>query len=164
MVFELRDFAVPGVYALINPMGKRVDVRHSGNCLEAVVRHLVQIWDGTHPCKRLIEDREDLHVVLLEKIEFLQYRMMAHSYYLNKHQEMGYEFYRFRPAANYRVRIVVEEYKAVVRLQNSNHDSFVVGVFSSMHDAQSFVSTYYTKKVPFPVYACNEETKRYLCR
>jgi hypothetical protein len=161
---ELREFVGAGVYALENWIDGKVDVRHSTNCLEAVVRHYTQLQQGTHPCKEMLKDWGRLHFVMLEKIEDLQYRMMAQSYYLNRYQEQGYKFYRFRPALTYRVKIDIEDFYAVVRLKNSNHDSFVVGVFKNMSDAETFVATYYAKKLPFPVYACNEDTKRFFAR
>lgn len=158
---ELYRLSTPGVYLIANFADRKVDVRHAVNCLDAVTKHLTQIWDKTHPCKEIIKDRNKIEFQLLERIQDLQHRMLAQSYWTDQFKDKGYSFYRFRPALKYRVKIYVENYEARVKLVNSNHDSFVVGCFKSMNEAEQFIEQYYASKIPYPVYAINEVSKAY---
>lgn len=157
----LSTLVVPGVFALINNLDRKIDIRHSTNCLDSIARHLTQITKNTHPCKALIQDREKITFRILDVIEDPQLRMLCHTYWSNRYKDEAYSFYRYRPALTLRARICVEEYQVRVKLQNANHKAFVVGCFDAITDAENFVSLYYSSKAPYPVYACNRLTKEY---
>jgi hypothetical protein len=157
----LSELVIPGVFALINNSDRKVDVRHSTNCLDSIARHLTQIAKKTHPCKSLIEDQKKITVAILDVIEDPQLRLLCHTYWSNRYKDESYSFYRFRPALTLRARISVEDYQARVKLQNANHDAFVVGCFDSLTEAESFLSFYYSNKAAYPVYACNKLTREY---
>jgi hypothetical protein len=131
------------------------------NCLDSMARHLTQIRKKTHPCKQLIQDRSKITFKILDTIDDPQLRLLCHTYWSNKYKDSGYSFYRFRPALTLRAKVSVEDYQARVKLQNANHDSFVVGCFDSITEAESFLQAYYSHKAAYPVYAANELTRKY---
>jgi len=164
---RLRNFNVPGIYAIINESDRKVDVRHSTNCIQAIIRHLTQIWDDTHPVRELAMDKEKLFFVLLEDVKDPTQRLLAHTRFTDYFEDRGYTFYRHRPALRYYTRIRpvrISRLRLQVRvyLITGNHDETVVGCFDSMPEAKEFVKEYYSNgSIYFSIYAVNAPTREY---
>lgn len=156
--------AVAGVYIIANHRRRKIDVRHSINCLESISKQLSRIQDGTHEIKELIEDQNDLMIEILEKTSEYRERLLRHTFWLDFYKECKYEFYYLRSGLRYKVRIDVENYEVRVKLQNQNHDSIIVGYFQSMDEAHEFVEKHYETPIYKIIYASNELTERYLSK
>jgi hypothetical protein len=155
--------STPGIYALINDVDKKIDIRYSSNVSNSITTILTQIRKGiAHPTE-LEEDLSKLRLIVLElHPSNYQTILLHHAYWINKYKELGYTLYRKHIALQYKLKIYIHHMIIHVSFENRNHDSILLGIFDNMEEANEFCRVYENETVLYPYYAINDLSKKYL--
>ena len=160
-----------GVYAICNEKTKTVYIGYTSSFLTSINRNLKDIKDNNHKDIPK-DDYPDLDIILLEEINS---RNMDHrirvAYWIDHYRNLGYSLYRTYPGLRYKVRIEIQsDFRhpstaplVYVKLINRDYKKTIVGIFQSMHEAESFVAQYYNQSlITTIVYSDNILTREYL--
>lgn len=139
----LLDLPDSGIAGFFNEDDRRVYLLYSEALLDALVRNVRQLKEGSHTCKKLIEDRNKLEFRVIET----NCLNLKHDYmkWSEEYKRMGYELYRnFTPISLYAKMAYSKNLKSIeVRLYNKRYEWFVVGVFSSAKEATEWMNQTY---------------------
>lgn len=152
----------PGVWAFVNDRDKIIYLSYSNNILSSVSRNVRELTDKTHSCRRMVRDRSNLRIQIIEP----NCQKAKLGYWVDYYRNSGYSLYRNNNGeVTYKVRtMITDEYLIHVMLVNKRNDKTVVGVFPNMEDANHFIQTYYQNNIHRIVYSDNPLTKQYLTR
>lgn len=168
LMTRLENLSIAGVFALYNDKDKKVYIGTSNCCLLAISQLLKNFKDKVVPIRELYQDRKKLEVSILETIDDKIQRDVRYNYWCDYYRNLGYSLYREHKGTTYTVRLTIENieteiYRVLVQLVNTRKDKIVVGVFSTVDEAQEFIKLNYEgKDYIVPVYSDNSLTKEYL--
>ena len=162
LMLTLMDMNKPGVWAFVNDRDRIVYLSYTNNILTAVSRNLKELNDKTHSCRRMIRDKSKLQIQIIES----GCQKAKLGYWVDFYRNRGYSLYRNNNGeVTYKTRVAVtSDYLIHVLLVNKRNDKIVVGVFSKMEEAKSFIQTHYPDKIHKIVYSDNPLTKEFLRR
>lgn len=163
------SLVTPGVFAFVNGVDRRCDVRAAANLLVAIGRHLSLLESGQHEISSLIDDKDKLSVWILDtKVDNFHDRALFQSYWVSYFEALGFATYRSRRNLTLKAIIRIQnltpkQKQIVVKLVNRNSHGITVGVFEKMGEAQEFLERYYiSQSFQFPVFACNHQTRLHI--
>lgn len=154
-----------GLAAFVNERDRKVYIIHSDNLIDALLKNLMMIKQRTHSCMSLIEDQSVLEFKFLESVEDRQLQKMRFIDWVDEYKKLGYAMYRNYLPVRYNAKLAYSKnLKSIeVRLYNKRYEWFVVGVFSTMKDAESWMSENYPNEIVNRiVYADNVLTREHL--
>ena len=154
-----------GIAAFLNERDRKVYIIHSDNLIDALLKNLMMIKQGTHSCTPLIEDQDVLEFIFLESVEDRQLQKMRFIDWVDHYKKLDYSLYRNYLPVTYKAKLgYSNNLKFIeVRLYNRRYEWFVVGVFSTMKDAGSWMNENYPNEIVNRiVYADNVLTKDHL--
>lgn len=163
---QLQELSVSGVWGFVNHTDRCIFITHSNNILTSVSRNISQIEDKTHTCRRLLQDKSKLELVILDTNLSSKDRRIRVGDWMTYYRFNGYSLYRDSTVVSYKIRVVItKEYLIHVLLVNKRNDKIVIGVFNKMELANNFIqSTYPNNKVHKVIYSENSLTKEFLNR
>jgi hypothetical protein len=158
----LTDINKSGIWAFVNDIDRMVYLSYSNNMLTSVSRNVRELNDNTHSLKSLVRHKSKLQIQIIE----CNCEKAKLGYWVDHYRNNGYSLYRNNNGeVTYKTRIAItNEYLVHVLLVNKRNDKIVVGVFSDMEQATSFVQTNYPNKIHKIVYSNNDLTKQFLRR
>lgn len=153
---QLKSLPDNAVFGLISDSSKECYISHTNN-LKARIGQILSSDFILH---------EDTRLIVFNTVHDSEYKRIYTQYYLDKYKELGYS----RVGGpfeyiNYKVRVQYSKFllEALVVLINKRKDKTVVGVFSSVEEANKFVDEYYTgKDIVLPVYSINKRTVEWI--
>lgn len=83
------------------------------------------------------------------------------TYWTDKYRSGGWEFYNRPRAMSLTIQTRVTTQGVFVELRNKGYRSFVIGLFSTVVEAEEWIRTEYRLGISGPVYATNDLTKSY---
>ena len=140
----LLDLPDSGIAGFFNEDDRKVYLFYSEALLDALVRNVRQLKDGSHTCKELVSDKGKLEFRIIET----QYSNLKHEYmrWSEEYKRKGYELYRkdYIPIRLYAKMAYSKNLKNIeVRIYNKRYEWFVVGVFSSAKEATEWMKQTY---------------------
>jgi hypothetical protein len=141
------------VYAIINDSSKTCLIGHANDLQARIGVILASNRIG-----------ENVRLEILEVLDDLEYKLLFCQQYINKYRADGFEVLNKKDYINYYVRLQYSKdfHKVNVVLYNKRRDKKIVGIFSNMNDARSFVDEFYKQPGGFPVVSTNKATKEYM--
>lgn len=139
-LLDLPDSAIAGFF---NETDRKVYLLYSEALLDALVRNVRQIKNGSHTCKELADDKNKLEFKVIETTnDDLRLK------YLNWTEELkrqGYSMYRnYTPINLYAKTAYSKNLKSIeVRIYNKRYEWFVVGVFNTAKEADEWMAQTY---------------------
>lgn len=163
-LWELVGQAV--VYGFVNDRDKKVQVFSTIDLLGHVTRVIKELGSTYQGLREDVQD-EVVKVVILEKVEDLEYMRLRQRQWMSSYESQGYKFYKESNPVNYVLHRSIRRYWKhtyyFVSLENTRRSKeIVVGLFKTKALADSFISKYYTPVISDVVYANNSETKKFL--
>ena len=162
----LVNLSTPGIWAFINERDRVVYLSQSNNILSSVSRNIDSLLDKSHFCRRMVKDRNNLTLVILEYIEIETDRKLRLNYWIDHYRNKGYNLYRKHNGESvYQPKILItKDYQIHVVLVNKRNDKLVVGVFNKMDEANQFMTSHYSNTFYTITYSDNILTKEYYKR
>lgn len=139
-LLDLPDSAIAGFF---NEDDRKVYVIYSHSILDALMRNVRHLKDGSHSCKELVADKNKLQFRIIETTtDNLKLK------YLNWTEELkrqGYSMYRnYTPINLYAKTAYSKNLKSIeVRIYNKRYEWFVVGVFNTAKEADEWMAQTY---------------------
>ena len=142
-LLDLPDSAIAG---FVNEPDRKVYLLYSTSLMDALVRNVRQLKDGSHSCKELVVDRDKLEFKVIETISSDDVDLRLP--YLNWTEELqrrGYSMYRnYTPIRLYAKMAYSKNLKQIeVRIYNKRYEWFVVGVFNTAKEADEWMRQTY---------------------
>jgi hypothetical protein len=146
---QLKNLPNSCIFAFINDSTKECLVSHTKN-LKTRIGLLID--------DKRIDGNFRLEVLLTE-IHDMEYKRIYCQYYVDKFKEQGYknigssiQYIKYRAVVQYSALLK----EVLVVLYNKRKDKKIVGSFSNVEDAESFLKQYYgNKELVLPIYAIN---------
>lgn len=163
-ITQLFDYSTPGIWGILNRKDNRFFISYSNNILSAVSRNIAQIRDKCHPCRELVTDLNNLELFLFScPNTSSKDRKIKITEVSNQFKSMGYTPYNTKPAVSYKLRTAIStDYKIHVLLVNKRNDKVLVGIFTTIEDANSFIqSNYPNNQIHKVTYSTNSLTKEF---
>ena len=142
-VQSLLDLPESGIAGFFNETDRKVYLVYSEALMDALMRNLRQLKDGTHSCKNLIADKGKLEFKVIEtNCSNLKHDYMKWS---EEYKRLGYTLYRnFTPIRLYAKMAYSKDLRSIeVRIYNKRYEWFVVGVFSTAKEADEWMKQTY---------------------
>lgn len=148
------------VFAVISDSSKLCYIAHTSNLL-ARLKPILDEYNELSSC-------DDLRLEILSEVEDIEYKQIYLGYYRDQYINNNYRIVNtVSNCIKYEVKISVMPvtFEVVVYLKSRRGKKVVVGVFSNMDVAKSFVRKYYKdRELVVPVYSMNKRTKMFLTR
>ena len=163
-LLELESLSVSVIWALANPVDKKIFISYSNNILSSLSRNISEILDNSHSCRQLISDYNRLELMILETPVPSNQLKVKSGHYMDHYKDNGWSLYKANPPVKYTVKtLIAKDCKAHVVLVNKRNDKLVVGVFDTMHEADEFTSSAYPNNtVTTIIYSQNSLSKEFL--
>lgn len=145
---EYYNALIPGIFAFINEVDKKIEVRYSQCISSSMVSILREIKLGSLRPKDIINDFHDnkLRFRILEEIpNDRSIGNIKKQYWIDEYRKQGYSTYKILKQPVYKIRIDIENYLVCVSIENLNSIKTIVGIFDKMKDAKQFIKQYYNK-------------------
>lgn len=151
-----------GILALINPRKRKVLLVRSTDALVSLSRIMKGIKSRNKRYRELRKDYRSLEIKLVDPDN----SRLTFQYWVSKYLSEGYTLYSQYNAIKYRLRVDVTpqpDYLATVKLISSNGSEVVLGLFSTMGEANEFVKYSYPnlESITSLTYALNSLSKEY---
>lgn len=163
ITIDLYKWCNPGVFKLQNDSTGEIELRHSVSMIRSLEAIISEIRAGRH---QRFPSLSNLSVEIVEVVDDYELRLLKYNYWYKELSKNSHIINK-NTGLEYKVTMdIVVAFtipKVFVRLKNRNHDSFIVGVFDKLQEAQEFYDRYYTNQ-PFinRIYAINDETLKYI--
>lgn len=150
----------PCICSLENPKSKKVLLFASDNPCLYVTNLISRLITKKHGNQELYKDRRKLKLNILETNTTDKWSLLR---WQNHYSKNGYTFYTAYKPVSLTLHIKIDYRHGVkVELCNTGGKGFVVGVFKTMPEAESWVDTFYPDlEYIEPVFATNIETIEY---
>lgn len=156
-----------GLYALVNDIDRKADIRYSCNLLRAIAALVESIKGNSVVPLELAKDASKLKLVILEKN--VANLGLSHAKYMDQYRKQGYSLYRTKPGAKFKVQVDIDyvkeihytQYYFVVRLIYGAKTK-IVGVFDNIEELQDFMRQHYSAGAIDEVFANNNLTAMFL--
>lgn len=162
---ELLQLNIPGVFALINPVDKKIYIGVGVSMLKAVIRLL----DDLTTNKAYSEIGADLRHLQFTVLENCDRSLTRHglgiklAWWVQKYEQEGYGLYSSNKGSRLRVNTFLDASGHVnVEIVSGGNKRVIVGVFKRVKEADQFVEENYKGNVKKIVYADNWLTNKLL--